>query len=250
LPAVYVPEKGIRELRGLFNSYGLFQKMKVMAKNKVHAMFKQNGYILYRDEVNTGLIKSLNSYELSGEIKMQVELFILEIAHLEKNQAELSTRIYGAGEGYKELIDIITSEPGISVMTALAIISDIGGNVERFPTAKKMASYLASVPSVDSSNEKTRIGHIHKDGRKLSKTRLTQCIMHFRNNSAAIDNFYREKKKGKSAGTVRMAIIRKKLVGIYYMLKRKQYSRNRNEELHRKKMAEYERILKGIREAA
>jgi hypothetical protein len=59
-----------------------------------------------------------------------------------------------------------------------------------------------------------------------------------------MNRFYTEKLYGKSKGKVRMAVIRKTLVTIYYMLKNKEYYRYMDEENHNRKKKEYERFLK------
>jgi len=246
LPEVYVPEKEIRELRSLFSSYRMNNKIKVMAKNRIHSLLRGAGISISKRDIKPSLLIDLIRWEVSEIIIKQVEIFLEQIRFTEKQIEKIKDEIYIKAERYKEDIEIISSETGISVLTAIGIISDVV-TVERFPHHKKMISYLGCAPKVDSSNGVTRIGKSHKESRKLTKTMMLQGINHFRNSSDWIENFYQDKIKGKRRGIVRIAIVRKKLVGIYYMLKRREYSKYRNETLHKRKMEEYERRVKKIK---
>lgn len=75
----------------------------------------------------------------------------------------------------KKQIEILTSMKGISVFTAIALISD-GADIRRFANSKKCASYLRSAPGVYNSNETTRNVETNKVGKKLWIILLTQYM--------------------------------------------------------------------------
>jgi Mn-containing catalase len=118
-------------------------------------------------------------------------------------------------------IDILTSMSGISVVTAIALVADVI-TVTRFRNAKHFASYLRSVPRVESSNDKTIIKSTTKAGRKLSITLLSQSLNHFRDENKKLQRWYEK-----------VEIFKKK--GEYHYF--------RNPRLHEKKMAEYQKFL-------
>lgn len=131
----------------------------------------------------------------------------------------------------------------ISIIMAIAIIADIA-DIKRFPNSKHLASYLRSTPSVDQSNEVTRIGRTNKFGRKLSISLISQSVLHFRSANPNLDNWYKSKGKVKGRGKLGMAIIRKIFTQIYHMLSKGEYHFFRNEKNHNTKMIAYRNFLK------
>lgn len=71
-------------------------------------------------------------------------------------------------------------------------------------------------PKIDASNKRVHIKSVSKESRKLAIHYLIQGLNHFRNSSPYIEEFYTEKRKGKSAGKVRMAVCRKIISYIYF----------------------------------
>ena len=245
LPTVYVPEKGIRELRTLYTSYKIYKKQITQMKNRIHSLLRQslNGSRYGKREIGEKFMKDIRGDERVDKFyKDQVEILYESINMLEGQAEKIKEKIMWLGRKYQKDIDILTSVDGISVFVALGIISDYG-EIERFRNAKKFASYLRSVPRVDGSNDRVYIGKTKKDGRRLTIGLLLQSLYHVTKRDSLLRRFYIKKQKGKSRGKVRMAVVRKLLVAIYYMLKERKYYRYMNKENHQRKMREYERFL-------
>ena len=52
LPLVYVPNKEARELRSLVTTYNLLGKMIIQSKNRIHALFKQDGICISKSVID------------------------------------------------------------------------------------------------------------------------------------------------------------------------------------------------------
>ena len=246
IPEVYVPTSEIRELRTYFSSYLLFNKIKVISKNRVCSLLKQNGISLKREKVFSSKNReAILNLDLPKSFIFQINLFYQQVDFAERQLEFLTEQIYLCGEHFKKEVEILTSQPGISVFIALGIIADIA-EIKRFANQRKFTSYLGSAPRVDTTNKTVHIGGIHKDSRKLARTLMTKSIKHFRDSSEHLEKFYQFKIKGKSKGKVRMAIIRKMMVAIYWMLRNKKYSRYRNPVNHDRKLKEYNKILERL----
>ena len=246
LPSVYVPDQTIRKLRRLYSSYGLQNKMKVMVKNHIHCLFKMEGMKLKKSDIDSNLLDS-EAYQSIPELcKLQVSIFLEQLSCINTLQEKIVNEIYLLGEKYLEEIKILTSEPGISVKMALGIISDIA-DINRFPNAKHLTSYLGCVPRVDQSNQRNHTGRIHKEARTLTRTLMSQSTHHFYKSSDAMHEWYLKKKAGKGAGKARIAVIRRKIVGLYYMLTRKQWSKYRKASNHNFKMNDYYKKLEELK---
>lgn len=246
LPSVYVPDQTIRKLRKLYSSYELHNKIKVMTKNHIHSLFKMEGMKLKKSEISSNLLESEDYKCLPGLSKKQVSIFLEQLSCIETLQEQITDEIYLLGEKYLEEIEILTSEPGISVKMSLAIISDIA-DINRFPSAKHLVSYLGCAPRVDQSNQRNHTGKIHKEARKLTRTLMSQSTHHFYRSSDAMHEWYLKKKKAKGAGKARIGVIRRKIVGLYYMLTRKQWSKYRKDSNHNFKMNEYYKKLEVLK---
>ena len=126
---------------------------------------------------------------------------------------ELERRV-GENEGAKLLMTI----PGISYFSALAILAEIG-DISRFPDEEKLCSYAGLVPSVHQSAATRRYGRITKQGSRMLRWVLQQCLWsHLQFDTHISRFFYRlacRKEKQKAA----VAAARKLLVAIYWMLR-------------------------------
>lgn len=241
---VYIPEEDIQDLRSLFTTYRQTLKQKGQVKNRIHGLLKQDlkpftkKYIFGKK--STKHIMMLSMREV---LRFQLETLFKKLKYLENELEEIEKQIKILGANYYEEIDILTSMKGMSVKTAIAIISDIA-IVDRFPNAKHFTSYLRSAPGVDSSNDNTRNLKTNKFARKVSITFLTQALNHFRDADPRKKswseriNLYKTKK-----GISRMALCRKTFTEIYQMLKTKSYHFLRDIENHKKKMEEYDDFL-------
>jgi transposase len=242
LPEVYVVEKRIRKLRSLFTTFRLIKREINMTKNRIHSLFKQNLKPYSRTHIFEEIMTGLKPIDLDKEYKIQVEVLFDILSKLEEKKAEMKKRILLTGKPFIADIDILVSISGISVFTALGLISDYA-TVERFQNAKQFSKYLRSTPRSEESNKKVKTGKTQKSGRKLSMELMLQSINHFRKESSFIDQFYWRLRKGKGACKARTAVARKMFVAMYYMLRDRQYYRYMNKKLHDKKMREYQRFL-------
>ena len=246
LPMVYVPEEEIRELRGLFTTYKLYKKQIGQMKNRIHSLIKQslNGYRYKGREIGEELIEEvMNDEKVKRIYREQIKVIYETVKIMEEKVKEIKGNILWTGREHKKDIEILTTVNGISVFIAIGLIADYG-KIERFKNAKQFTSYLRSVPKVDGSNKRIYVGKTKKEGRRLTISLLTQSLYHVISKQSILRDFYIKKQKGKSKGKVRMAVVRKLLVAIYYMLRDRKYYRYMDEKNHKRKMKEYERFLK------
>jgi len=249
LPEVFVPDENIRKLRTLFAMYDLTKKQISQARNKIASLLLQYGVSLEQ----TFLFKKTNrnaifNISLDSDIKDLLKLLYDKFDYLEEEKEKITFRIFDYGKKlYEKEIDILTSISGISILIALSLIADIAG-IKRFDNSRKLCSYLGVVPKVDNSGNTTRHGSIKRDSRNGSRTLLTQVIQHLYNNSEHLKSFYDRKRKGKGAGKVRVAIMRKVITMIYHMLSKEEYSYYRNEKSQNRKFRDRNRFLEKHRE--
>ena len=248
LPLVYVPSKDIRELRSLFTTYDIFKKQRTAIKNRIRSILRENLKV-QKDQYIYGPRKRNKVLSLSiGTIyQWQLNQLYIQLDSIAENLKKTKEMILNFGRRFKDEIILLSSIHGISVFISLALKSDYA-DITRFKNAKHFTSYLRAAPKIKSSNETIHNGSTNKKGRKLSISLLIQSLQHFKNVSPKLNDFYNKKRIGKSAGKVRMAVVRKMFVAIYYMLRDKKYFYYYNEVSHMKKINEYKIQLSGFDE--
>ena len=242
-PTVYVPAEEVQELRTLFTTYETLAKQKTTIKNRIFSLFVQQGYklkssLLFRKSIRDAVL----NIDIPEVTRIQLSVLYDVMDSLEKQKERIKQEILKRGSYFAKQIDKLVSIKGVSVFTAIAIMTDIA-DINRFANAKKLCSYLRSAPKIDSSNNTERIGSVNKQSRKLAIKMLLQGLHHIYKSSKYLYNFYNRKKRGKKAGKVRIAIARKIFVGIYHMLKGDRYFYWIDNKGYRRKIKEYKTFL-------
>ena len=151
------------------------------------------------------------------------------------------------GEPLKEQVELLITIRGITPLTALAFLADVG-DIHRFKTVRKMNAYLGLVPRLRASGDKSWSGHINRASRKLTRTILTQSLIQVTDASPYFRNYYDEMKSRRGAGRSRIALIRK-LCGIMRrMLLDGKPFKYAEVTLYTRKQKQYERTLNKIME--
>ena len=245
-PEIYIPKQEIIELRSLFSSYELFKRQKTSLTNRIHSLIKQQ-FIPYQSTYLEKEIKRIRAEQLLNPVfDKQIEIFETQITHLETEMKRIKEMIKElAYKHLKNEISILMSIMGISFFTASAVMADIA-DINRFRKAKELCSYLRAGMRIDSSNRIKHVGKLNKRSRKLAFCMILQGLNHMVNYNAAYEDFKLRKTKGKSAGKVRCALVRKTIVAIFYMLRNKELWKYRNQDTYEKKLKEMEREIKKI----
>ena len=152
---------------------------------------------------------------------------------LKTRKEELELLIYKLAAPYSAQIDIILTAPSFkNTLTAITIISEIGVNMEAFPSAKHLCSWAGLVPTNNESAGKKKSVRVSKAGCYL-KPLLVQCA-----NAAVrgekhpeIRNRYLRLKKRRGHKKAIIAIARMLLTVLYNMLKNNEAY---NAELYKK----------------
>ena len=247
LPVVYVPDPQIRALRGLFTSYRLLRKMNAQCKNRIHSILKQNGIVIKKSDVFTVSFKAdLEKLELDEIWKMQIISLYKQQEHTENEIERIKQMIINTGiKLFPKEIELLISITGFSIFTAVAVMSDVV-DINRFSSVRRFCAYLRTAPKIKESNKTRKIGNVNKEARTLTCSILTQSVYHFYKAGEHFTEFYERLNKKNKAGVYRMAIIRKMLVCVYYMLKRGKKFRWVMDDLNKRKVREYNQYLKNI----
>jgi len=167
--------------------------------------------------------------------------------NLQEKKELLGREIILAGEPFQNEVKLLMTIKGITPLTALAFLSDIG-DITRFKSLRKMDAYLGLVPKSKDSGGKSKPGHINRESRKLTRTILTQSVFHISNSSSYLNNFYSDLTKKRGAGRARIALIRKICGIMRRMLLTGKEFRWVDKKLYEKKFKQYEKTLNQLKE--
>ena len=95
---------------------------------------------------------------ISTEQAVKLRQCLNHIDELEKHQAEIEREIFRLSDKYEEVLNLIRTVPGFdkNPMTAIQVLSEIGGDMSVFPTAKNLVSWAGCCPRNDQSNQKIK----------------------------------------------------------------------------------------------
>ena len=140
---------------------------------------------------------------------------------LESRKAELEELILALAAPYQQELAILQTTPGISSdFTAIGIISEIGTNMEAFPSAKHLCSWAGLTPTNNESAGKKKSVRVSKAGCYI-KPLLVQCANAVVKSKKhpEIRNRYLRIRKRRGHKKAIIAIARKMLVAIYHMIR-------------------------------
>jgi transposase len=103
-----------------------------------------------------------------------IKVHLDQVDALNKAVRELEARVEGHLGPFRMNVEILTTMPGVSDVAANVIVSEIGYDMARFPSAAHLVSWAGLCPRADQSAGKRRSSRI-RHGAPWLKTTLVQC---------------------------------------------------------------------------
>lgn len=167
--------------------------------------------------------------EQAGKLKIIKDHY----ENLESRKAELEELILALAAPYQQELTILQTAPSISSeFTAIGIISEIGTNMEAFPSTKHLCSWAGLTPTNNESAGKKKSVRVSNAGCYI-KPLLVQWVNAVVKSTKhpEMRNRYLRLKKRRGHKKAIIAIARMLLTALYHMLKN---GENYNPELYRK----------------
>jgi transposase len=201
-------------------------------------------------EKRTELLKCCDGV-MSNVQKKLVRAILDHIDDMTRRIADMDDIVNGEMKAYEEAIKAIDEIPGIATRTAQVILSEIGLDMGRFPSAAHLASWAGLSPGNNQSAGKHKSGRTTK-GNKTLKTTLIQCA---KVAARKKDSFFKAQydrlvvRRGANRATV--AVAHSILIAIFYMLKNHAPFRDKGENYYNqfnanKKIDHYLKKLKAL----
>jgi transposase len=222
VPAIWLPNPGVREERELARFRLHLVKHKSGLKNRIHSTLINFGRPCpVTDLFGVEGRRLLARLDLPEPWRSNVIASLRLIDDLEDQIAEVNTRLR-EGHADHPYIPLLLSVPGIGWVLAFTIAAEIG-EIERFPSPEKLTSYTGLCPRVVQSGEKDRRGPLSKHGPTYLRWALLEATMHALKHPAYRDRYRRNKRRlGKQRGAkvAQLDIARRLAHAIWHMLTR------------------------------
>jgi len=229
IPEAYAAPRDVRDQRSLTRLKQSLTELRTEVKNKVNAILIRNGIVHgYSDVFGKAGTQYLRSIDLEIRDKYQIDTYLDTVSNIDKQIIDVTERIEEV-EVRNPDIKIVRSHPGFDYYMSLLFIGEIGDN-RRFQSYNKLTAYAGLDPSVSQSGEKCYIGHITKKGNKRLRWCLVQAahvaVMH----DSKYAKIFHKISARKNANVAYVAVARKILKTLYYMLKNHSYYRPQSKD--------------------
>lgn len=234
VPEGWVPPVEVRELRAMISYRWRLVKMATAIQNRMHSLLHRHNIQASEGKIDTGenrewweklKLSELETLRLKQELKAlrMVREHILEV---EKELGRLST-----SERWGRQAVCVMQLPGVGVIVTMTILSAIG-DIRRFESPKKLVGYAGLGAGVHDSGQKHREKGITKVGRKELRWALVEAAWQAVRSNPRWRAQYDELSKRKHPNQAIVAIARKLLVTLWYLLNNQTtYNHSSDEDL-------------------
>ncbi|HLH66968.1 MAG TPA: IS110 family transposase [Solirubrobacteraceae bacterium] len=181
---VHPPTPELEGLRDLLRARDDLRLARMAARNRVLKQLLRHGRI-YREGKRAWTQmhrRWLSRQRLDDPLAQQaLEQLLTHLDGIERQLDLLDARLVeiAAGERWRGQVEILTRFRGISTLTALGLIAEIGDFV-RFSHPRELASWLGITPSEYSSGDQQHRGHITLSGNRHARRLLIEAAWHYR----------------------------------------------------------------------
>ncbi len=165
------------------------------------------------------VLQSLEGSHIESDQRLKMSIASQHMDQIDSHVRRLETEMAIRCIPYATLINLLLDIPGISYLSAMTIIAEIGTDMSVFETSKQLACWAGLAPANNESANKKKSVRISKAGSYL-KPLLVQCALAAINSKS--NPYYRIKynriKKRRGHKKAIIAIARMILVNIYHIL--------------------------------
>lgn len=219
LPEAYFSPKEVRSWKEVVRHRASVMNLRKQTKNKIHAILhKQAMEHPYSNLFGVAGVRWLRSLTPPEPFATNLTDLLDCVEYLNEKVKMAEERVEVLVEHHPQA-ELLTTIPGISYVSALTIVSEIG-DIGRFPNAKKLCGYAGIVPSTYSSGGKTAHGRITKTGSKWLRYVMIEVAQHQQlcKKTPGFGSYYLKMKKRKGTNPATVATARKLLAVIWRML--------------------------------
>jgi transposase len=215
LPEAWIAPAKVRHLRAVLRHRISLVRLGTQLRNRIHAVAADHGYdrsASYWTGPGRGWLAELDLPATSREVVTDCLAVIDALAPvIERLDGELHARAKADPR-----VKALTTLPGVGEFTALVMLAEIG-DISRFPSARKLASWAGLTPTVRGSDRTVRHGHISKQGSAWLRWAMNQAAQTAKRSPEFSASYaVIAARRGKKIATI--AIARKLLTRAWHLL--------------------------------
>jgi transposase len=218
LPEVWIPDDETRLMRQRSTERAMLSADRTRIKNRIHSVLHQRlieapaGDLFSRR--NLAWLKDL---ALDPVGRDSLDRHLRQLDRVEQELAALTSQI-AVHAWQTPTVKLLMTLPGVDFTVAETILAALG-DLSRFETPDKAASYLGLVPSTRQSGDHCYHGPITKQGARHARWLLVQAAQHAAVHPGPIGAFFRRIAKKKNRNVAVVAVAHKLVVLAWHMLK-------------------------------
>lgn len=216
-PRIWVPSVEERDLRQLLKHRHTLVQMRTRVKNQLQHIAMNQGLQKKNKLWNKEGQEKLRKLELDPWTTRRRDDLLKMLAELNQEVEQLNQAVEQAAE-QREDAKLLLSHPGVGPILALATVLTLG-DVSRFEGGRQVASYIGLIPSEKSSGQRRWLGSITKQGNSFMRFLLIQAGMSAARGDEELGRVYKRLIQKKHHGVAKVAVARKLLVRMYWMLR-------------------------------
>ena len=215
LPEAWIAPPQVRQLRAMLRHRAQLVRLRTLLRNRIHAILADHGHGRPAgcwSGPGRQWLASLElpavSREVIGDCLALTDAVAGPIGRLDEE-----VRQHAKGD---PRVRVLTQLPGVGQYTALVLLAEIG-DVTRFGSARKLASWAGLTPTVHGSDRTVHHGHISKQGPAWARWVLCEAAQTAkRHPDFAAGYEATARRRGKKIATT--AVARKLVTRAYHLL--------------------------------
>ena len=240
LDALWVPDEQTRIMRRRLARRAQLVRARTRAKNEIHACLTRR--LICRPKVSDlfGIAgrQWLSELELPAEERETVDSCLRQIDFLDQvaeTERLIATNALESAETRR-----LMSVPGVNVICAATFLAAVG-DIDRFPSARRLVGYLGLDPRVrQSGSEPATHGHISKRGSAPARHALVEAAWSVVRQPGPLRAFYERIRARRGSHVAAVAVARKLVCLFWCLLTREQDYAYGQPSLTRKKLRRLE----------
>jgi transposase len=220
LPTVWIPPTALREARELVRHRIQLVWLRSVIRNRLQAMLARRNlqptsgksWLTQRGQRE---LKQLPLTEAPSRIREDCAALLPTLdAQIRRLDTELVTRW-----GRDPRVQRLTTIPGIGPFIAIVLVLELG-DIQRFASAKRVASYVGLTPRVRGSAGRVRAGHITKEGNRLLRWVLVLAATQAVRKPGPLRTWFHAVKKRRGKKVARVALARRLAEIVFHVWQR------------------------------
>jgi transposase len=219
LPSIWIPDPQTQLARRVSTERAALTADRTRIKNRIHAILHQR----LLDAPVAGLFSAaglrwLEGVELDPQGRVALDRQLRLLAQIESELLEIHNSV--ARQAYDDPnIKLAMTLPGFDFAVAQCVLAALG-DIHRFPSGDRAASYLGIVPSTRQSGAHCYHGPITKQGCSHARWMVIQAAQHLATHPGPLGVFFRRLAKKKNRNVAVVATARKLVTILWHMLRR------------------------------